>query len=126
MPHRPLRPMTALLAALGVAAMAVGGLWWWQSRFEAGLSDGTIPTEVAVETLRRVRQWLAGGLAVGLAALGLVSGWMAWRTWRDGRWPPGHRDATPVEPSRRPMIAAALGIGALAALAGAAGIGFSA
>ncbi len=87
--------------------------------------DGTIPSELAFETLDELRRWLAAGVAACLAALGLVSAWMASRLWRDGRWPPGHRDAKPVAPSRRPAIAAALGIAALAALAGAAGIGFS-
>lgn len=126
MPRRPLRPLTALLAALALACLVVGGLWWWQSRFEASVMDGTIPGDLAFATLHQLRRWLTTGVAACLGALGGVVGWMAWSVRRDGRWPPGMTTSAPLDPSRRSIAVAGLAAGAIAATLGAVAVALSA
>jgi len=112
MPARPPRPATLALAALALACGVVAVLWWWQTRFEAGVLDGSLPMELAMERLESLRRGLALGMAACLLGLAGVFGWMARRLQRDGLWPPGGK--TPRVLDARWRQRAVIGLLALA------------
>jgi len=80
--------MAPWLAALAIACLAVGLMWYFQHRFESKLITGELEPRTAMEALERLQSTLFSLL--GVVALGLaVALWSVARKVRAAkRWPP--------------------------------------